>query len=345
MSITSAEISQLPELLISARKGDQNAFQSLAEPYRREIQLHCYRMLGSLQDAEDLVQETFLRAWRGLSRFEGRGSVRGWLYRIATNACLNILASRKSARRVMPEIEGPPSVGLPDGTTTPEIPGIEPYPDTALEGIADTAPGPHARYEMREAVHLAFIAAIQYLPPRQRAVLLLCDAMGWSAAETAQLLDTSVASINSVLQRARETLKKRHAVGMPAAQPADDHQRALLDRYVRTWENFDLNGFVALLKEDAILSMPPLPQWYQGREAIRSFMAWAWSLPRYGAFRVVPTAANGQPALALYSREPDGNEFHAHSIHVLTLRDDAIAVVTLFRDPQLFAAFGLPAVL
>jgi RNA polymerase sigma-70 factor (ECF subfamily) len=247
-------------LLAFAKRGDQDAFQRLAEPYRRELQLHCYRMVGSVHDAEDLVQETFLRAWRGIAGFEGRSSFRAWLYRIATNACLNALAGR--ARRELPEKQGPPSDQPPDrmlesGPAT-EIPWLQPYPDAALEGIADPAPGPDVRYEMREAVHLAFIAAIQHLPPRQRAVLLLRDVLGWSAAGTARLLDTSVMSVNSALQRARATLEKRLPAGRPSAPPApNDRQRALLDRYVRAWESADVDGFVALLREDATVSMPP----------------------------------------------------------------------------------------
>jgi RNA polymerase sigma-70 factor (ECF subfamily) len=288
-----------PTLLDRARRGDRDAFEHLAEPYRRELQLHCYRMLGSLHDAEDLVQETFLRAWQGLDRFEGRASFRGWLYRIATNACLNALASRASARRVLPETQGPPSDQMPEGRPATEIAWLEPYPDAALEGLADAVPGPEARYEMHEAVQLAFVAAIQHLQPRQRAVLLLHDVLGWSATETARLLDASVASVNSTLQRARATLEKQFPAGRPSAPPApDDRQRELLERYVRAWESADLDSFVALLREDAVLSMPPWRQWYHGRAAIRAFFAWAWRTACDGPFRLVPTAANRQPAFA-----------------------------------------------
>jgi len=334
----------LPTLLEPAKKGDRDAFQRLAEPYRRELLLHCYRMVGSLHDAEDLVQETFLRAWRGLNGFEGRSSFRAWLYRIATNACLNALVSR--ARRVLPEMQDRPSDQMPSGGPATEIAWLEPYPDTALEGIADAAPGPDARYEMREAVQLAFIAAIQYLPPRQRAVLLLRDVLGWSAAESARLLDTSVASVNSVLQRARATLEKRLPAGRPSAPPApNDRHRALLDRYVRVWESADVDGFVALLREDAVLSMPPWREWYVGREAIRTFFAWAWRSGGHGPFRLVPTAANRQPAFAFYKRGHGGPEWRAHALHLVTLRDESIAALTFFVGPQLFGAFGLPAVL
>ena len=335
-------------LLDSAKRGDQDAFQRLAEPYRRELQLHCYRMLGSLHDAEDLVQETLVRAWCGLDRFEGRASLRSWLYRIATNACLNTLASRVSARRVLPEMHGPPSSQPPDGGPASEISWLEPYPDAALEGVADTAPGPQACYEMREAVQLAFVATIQHLPPRQRAVLLLRDVLGWSAIETAALLDASIASVNSALQRARTTLAKQFPKGRPGTSPPpDDRQRALLERYVRAWEDSDLDGFVALLKEDAVLSMPPWRQWYLGREAIRAFFAWAWDSesPGQKRSRLVPVAANRQPAFALYQSGMEGSQLKAHAIELLTLEEDAIAVLTIFRDLHLFTAFGLPTVL
>ncbi len=359
-----AAILHQPALLEASTRGDREAFQRLAEPYRRELQLHCYRMLGSLQDAEDLVQETFLRAWRGLAGFKGDASFRSWLYRIATNVCLTALAKRASARRALPETQAPPAASdqMPEGAPATEIAWLEPYPDAALEGIADDAPGPDARYELHEAVQLAFVAAIQLLPPRQRAVLLLRDVLGWSATETAGLLDTSVASANSALQRARATLGKRFPTGQPTSLstslPApDDQQRALLDRYVRTWEDADLDGLVALLREDAVLSMPPWPQWYRGRAAIRAFFGWALGSAACGSlrsprsYRLVLTAANRQPAFAVYCRVADevaesaGSEWRAHAIQLVTLQGDAIAALTTFRDPQLFAAFGFPATL
>ena len=333
-----------PALLESARQGDQNAFEELTEPYRRQLQLHCYRMLGSLQDAEDLVQETFLRAWRGIDRFEARSSFRGWLYRIATNACLNYLASRQSARRLLPQAHGPPTDQLPVDAPASEVAWLEPYPDALLEGIADAAPGPDARYEQHEAVQLAFVAAIQHLPGRQRAVLLLRDVLGWSAAETAVLLDASVPSVNSALQRARAALGKRLPNDREPPQAApDERQRALLDRYVQTWESADLDGFIALLREDAFLSMPPYLQWYLGPAAIRGFLAYAWSAGGPGGRRLLPTAANGQPAFALYAHGRTTTEFPAHSIWLPTLQGDALAGLTGFVDARLFARFGLPA--
>lgn len=339
-------------LLDSASRSDKDAFQQLAEPYRREIQLHCYRMLGSLQDAEDLVQETFLRAWRGLDGFEGRSSLRSWLYRIATNACLNALAKRSSIQRVLPETLGPPATEMPEGAPSTEIAWLEPYPDALIESIADTALGPDARYEMRETVQLAFVAAIQHLPPRQRAVLLLRDVLGWSAAETAGLLDTSVASANSALQRARTTVEKQFPAGQPTVLPPPDAQQlAMLDRYVRAWENTDLDAFVALLRDDAVLSMPPWPHWYRGREAIREFLRWAWKTDTCGAQRsqrsriLIPTAANGQLAFAAYNYRSDETKWRAHGIYLVTLQGDTIAGLTSFVapvSPRLFAAFGLP---
>jgi len=321
---------------------DEEEFRRLTEPYRREIQLHCYRMLGSLHDAEDAVQETLVRAWRGLSGFERRTSFRGWLYRIATNVCLTAIARRKQAARVLPESMGPPVSFAPLGASESEVGWLEPYPDAALEGIADLAPGPEAHYELREAVRLAFVAAIQALPPRQRAVLLLRDVLGWSAGETATLLETSLAAINSALQRARATLAQRFPGGRPAAPPVpDDRQRRLLERYVKAWQASDVEGLVALLREDAVWTMPPWRQWYVGGEAVRAFLSWAWRPGRRRRQLLVPTAANGQPAFGYYRAEEDAREWRAFGIQLLTLEDDAIASITTFVDERLFSAFGL----
>ena len=326
-------------------EGSKEAFERLAEPLRREIKLHCYRMLGSLHDAEDLVQETYLRAWRSFKGFEG-GSFRAWLYRIATNACLNALASRKHAQRLLPDQQAPATVTvqMPDGAPSTEVAWLEPYPDSNLEGIVDEAPNPEARYASREAVQLAFVAAIQQLPPRQRAAILMCDVLGWAATEAATLLGGSTASINSALQRARETLAKSYPDGRPSVAPRPSpEQQKLLDRYLRAWEGHDLEGFVALLKEDATFTMPPWPQWYAGRQAIGSFFALAWHA--CGGLRLLPTAANGQPAFAVYERSAADGRWAAHSIHVLTLQNAMISTMTLFvppAGPHLFEAFGLP---
>ena len=331
-----------------APAGTNESFERLAEPLRREIRVHCYRMLGSLHEAEDLVQETYLRAWRSLDSFAG-GSFRAWLYKIATNACLNALASRKSAQRFLPDQQGPAtaSVQMPPGIPATEVAWLEPFPDSDLQGLADEAPNPEARYTSREAVQLAFVAAIQQLPPRQRAALLLCDVLGWTATEGATLLGGSTASINSALQRARETLGKRYPDGRPPTVPAPDPaQQALIGRYLRAWEGHDLDGFVALLKEDATFTMPPWLQWYVGRDAIRSFFGMAWQTCH--GLRLIPTAANGQPAFGVYELTgPDASsaQWTAHSIHVLTLERDAIATLTLFIEPRLFQSFGLPLTL
>jgi RNA polymerase sigma-70 factor, ECF subfamily len=335
-----------PEGNSSASRSSQS-FERLAAPYRRELKLHCYRMLGSVHEAEDLVQETYLRAWRGFDSFDGVGSFRAWLYRIATNACLNAIASRKSAKRLLPDQHLPATLHLPDGKPASDVAWLEPFPDSSLERVADEAPNPEARYASGEAVQLAFIAAIQQLSPRQRAVLLLCDVLGWSAAEAASLLDGSIASINSALQRARETLSKHYTGGRPAiVTPPTPAQAELLGRYLQAWEKLDVSGLAALLKEDATYTMPPLPQWYSGREAIRIFFDWAWKA--YSGYRLIPTAANGQPAFAGYARKGSESQWTAHSIHVLELEENAISRLTLFvkpSGPDLFSAFGLPQVL
>jgi RNA polymerase sigma-70 factor, ECF subfamily len=337
----------LPRMETAARKSD--AFAHRAEPFRRELKLHCYRMLGSVHEAEDLAQETYLRAWRSFAdfdRFEGLASFRAWLYRIATNACLDALAKRRNARRLLPDQHAPAATQITNDAPATDVAWLEPYPDADLEGIADEAPNPEARYASREAVQLAFVAAIQLLRPRQRAALLLSDVMGWSAAETADLLGGSVVSVNSALQRARETLAKRYPDGRPlAAARPNPAQQKLLGRYLRVWEDHDLDGFAALLKEDATFTMPPWRQWYRGSEAIRSFFGTAWRT--CGGLRLIPTAANGQPAFVVYARAAGGS-WLAHSIHVLTLEENMISTLTLFvaqSDPRLFHAFGVPLTL
>ena len=308
---------------------DQGAFQKLAERHRSELLAHCYRMLGSFHDAEDCVQETYLRAWRGFDTFAGSGLVRNWLYKIATNTCLNTLSRRRRSYRTLPEDTGPPSDGMPQGKPSTEISWLEPYPDLLLEGIPDSAPGPHALYELRESVTLAFVAAIQRLPPRQRAALLLCDVLGWTAADTASMLESSTASVNSALQRARATLSQdRHSKSKPSM---NEQQTALLDDYLRAWERMDIALFASLLCEDTVLSMPPWRQWYLGREDICSFLAQAWESQSYGGFRLSRTAANGCPAFAVYSRSrADGAAWTPHSLHVIVIEGGRIAGVTMF---------------
>jgi RNA polymerase sigma-70 factor, ECF subfamily len=332
-------------LLERARLGDPDAFQRLAEPHRAEVQLHCYRMLGSIHDAEDLVQETFLRAWRSVARFEARTSFRRWLYRIATNACLSVLASRTHVHRVLSDTQASPSEQMPDHEPPVDIAWLEPYPDAALAGVPDAAPGPDARYELRETVRLAFIAAIQLLPPRQRAVLLLRDVLGWSAADAAELLDASVASVNSALQRARTLLGERIPAGRPriVSEPSDQQQR-LLERYMQSWERSDVHAFVALLRDDVVLTMPPWRQWFRGRDMVGRVFAWTGRPGGNGPFRLMATAANGQPAFAFYSRF-QGSEWKAHSIQLVEIDGDAIAGMTSFVMPRLFSSFGLPTTL
>jgi RNA polymerase sigma-70 factor, ECF subfamily len=329
----------------AATAGDRVAFTALVERYRRELQLHCYRMLGSYEDAEDLVQETFLRAWQRRATFEQRASFRAWLYRIATNACLDALRSR--ARRVLPQHLAP--AADPRGAMTPpaELPWLQPYPDRLLEGIAAGEDEPEAAVVARETIELAFIAAIQYLPPRQRAVLIARDVLGWSAKETASLLDASVASVNSALQRARPTLERhlpKRRLDWSAPPDRSEEERALLQRYMDAHERGDVAAVAALLREDALLSMPPLPSWYDGRDAIAALLLRAFdpSSPEYvGHFRLVPTRANGQPAAANYVRRPEETEYRALALDVIRIEDGQIVEIVAF-EPQLFGAFGLP---
>jgi RNA polymerase sigma-70 factor (ECF subfamily) len=321
----------------------KRAFEQLAEPLRRELKVHCYRMLGSLHEAEDLVQETYLRAWRSFDRFEEGTSCRAWLYRIATNACLNALASRKSARRLLPDQLGPAAEPVPPGAPATDLAWLEPFPDSGLTATADDAPNPEARYTSREAVQLAFIAAIQLLSPRQRAALILCDVLDWAAAEAAALLGGSTASINSALQRARQTLARHYPDGLPPTRPQPTaRQQELLGRYLDVWQGHDVDGFAALLKEDATVTMPPWREWFAGRDAILCFFG-SW---KCRGLRLVPTGANGQPAFALYERTGGAKcQWAARSIHVLTLEHELISTIAAFAPPigpSLFRSFGLP---
>lgn len=336
----------------SANSGATQAFERLAEPLRREIKLHCYRMIGSLHEAEDAVQETYLRAWRSFSSFQAassdeRASFRAWLYRIATNACLNALGGRKHQQRFLPNQLGPAGPPRLEGGPALDVPWLEPYPDanlppgSRLEGFADAAPNPEARYTARESVQLAFVAAIQQLPPRQRAALMLCDVLGWASAEAATLLGGSTASINSALQRARETLSQRYPDRRPPLEPQPTPaQQKLLGRYLQAWEGHDVDSFVALLKEDATVVMPPWLQWFIGSKVIATFFAAAWKT--CGGLHLVPTSANGQPAFAVYEFSGADKRWNANAIHVLSLENEAISAMTLFLDSSLFHDFGLP---
>jgi RNA polymerase sigma-70 factor, ECF subfamily len=324
-----------------ARSGRER-FTQLVEPYRKQIKTYSYRMMGSLHEAEDLTQETFLRAWRSFAEYEGRSSIKTWLFQIATHACIDALRQRKRLRRILPESEFAPATDVPKGEPSGDITWLEPFPDSEIEQLPDDAPGPDVRYESREAVRLAFVAAIQYLPPRQRALLLLVDVLGWSAKEAVSLIGGTAASANSALQRARSTLARRYAPSTPIEPlrlPND--QNALLGRYVRAWEEKDLEGFVALLKEEATYAMPPWQHWYLGRDAIRNFFGIVW--PRYGRFRLLPTRANGQPAFALYVEGEEG--WRAHSLQILETDGEYISGLTFFMrpvGPTLFPMFGLP---
>ncbi|CAN7518685.1 RNA polymerase subunit sigma-70 [Bradyrhizobium sp. LjRoot220] len=325
---------------------DQLAFEKFASAHRRELKLHCYRMMGSLHDADDLVQDTFLRAWRGRSEFDGRGSVRGWLYAIATNNCLNALKARSRAHRILQQPGRPPSHGPATGGAAAELTWLEPYPDAELPGLVDGDPGPEAQYESREAVQLAFVAAIQLLPPKQRAALLLSDVLGWPAVETARLLGASTASINSALQRARATLAARYPQGRPIrrSQP-NPEEGLLLARYMQAWQAADLDAFIELLREDATYRMPPWREWYQGRRAIRGLFENVW--PNFAGFRTVAIGANAQPAVGVYARTHQDPAWRAHSLHVIEPAEGGIASLTVYvppLGPSLFAAFGLPPV-
>jgi RNA polymerase sigma-70 factor (TIGR02960 family) len=330
------------QTLTRARAGDEEAFRSLVEPYRRELQLHCYRILGSLQDAEDLLQETLLAAWRGLDKFEGRASMRSWLYRIATNRCLNAL--RDSGRR---KIE--PRTDLPTPTRMGEPVWLEPYPDVMLEGIPDRAPGPEARYETKEAVALAFVTGLQHMAPRQRAVLVLRDVLGFSASEVADMLETSEASVTSALQRARGALESRTALGAGAREraplPSSAVERELLTQFAQAFEDGDTDRIVALMTDDALVTMPPEPVEYQGRETVRAFLRNRFAVTEGRPLRLVATSANGQPAFGHYVGDAHSPIMRFEGVFVLTLEGDKISGLTRFRDTGFLPAFGLPRVL
>jgi RNA polymerase sigma-70 factor (TIGR02960 family) len=326
------------DLITRARAGDGEAFRELTEPYRRELQVHCYRMLGSLQDAEDVLQETLLAAWQGLGGFEERASIRTWLYRIATNRCLNALrsASRRPAKEWdIPQVEPPEPTGLG------EVVWLEPYPDSLLEGAIKIPLGPEARYQQTEAISLAFVTALQLLPARQRAVLILREVLGYHAHEVADMLDSTVESANSALKRARASLRRRlPPTGDRERPPAPDSraEHALVANFVRAWESGDVDGLVALLTADVSVSMPPMPLEYQGRDIVARFCASIISRRRHD---LVPTRANGQPAFGTYLRAPTGGIRHGTGLFVLTLTGDRICAMTRF-DNSVLPWFGLP---
>jgi RNA polymerase sigma-70 factor (ECF subfamily) len=332
------------DLIDRARAGDGQAFGELVGPYRRELQVHCYRILGSALDAEDALQETLLAAWQGLAGFEGRASVRVWLYQIATRRCLNAL--RSASRR--PQMDWPPpGAELPEPTRLGEVVWLEPYPDILLEGLADAAPGPEARYETREAISVAFVTALQLLPPRQRAVLILRDVLGYRASEAADILDCTEESVTSALKRARAALQYQRSRSADRKPPPPDsaQERVLVRRFTQAYEAGDVDEVVALLTHDAWLIMPPIPLHYQGRELAARFLAATSCLPGRSARRLVPTRANGQPAFGVYVRDPHAPIAHATGIIVLTLAGGQISAMTGFLDTGALRIFGLPRIL
>ena len=334
------------ELLTRAEAGDEAAFGALTETFRAALQVHCYRIVGSVQDAEDLVQETLMAAWRALGQFERRSSLRSWLYRIATNRCLNHLRDRG---RRLPELPAPlePIPQPPPPTRLSEPVWLEPYPDVLLEGVADRGQEPDARYEEREAVGLAFMFALQRLPPRQRAVLVLRDVLAFRAGEVAEMLDMTEVAVNRALQRARQGVDRGVPTGAlrDAPLPGSPEERALVSRFATAFEAGDIAGVVALLTDDALMTMPPEAAEYEGPQAISRFLS---TVPASGAlerFRLVPTRANGQPAFGCYLRDPHTPIAHAYGLMVLSLREDRIAGLAGFADTAVFASFGLPRTL
>jgi RNA polymerase sigma-70 factor, ECF subfamily len=321
------------QLLAAARRGDEDAYRRLVEPHRRELHAHCYRMLGSVHDADDAVQDAMLRAWRGLHGFEGRSTTRSWLYKVTTNACLTAIERRP--RRTLPLDASP--TGDPEGAPLAETVWLEPYPDEAVEAAAAV---PHARYDQREGLELALVAALQHLPANQRAALILREVLGFSAREVADLLDTSVPAVNSALQRARKAVDERlpeRTQQETVRALGDERLRALVGRYVDAWERNDVGAVVEMLADDATFSMPPNAQWFRGRAAIADFLPRGpMSAPR----RFVPARANGHVAFGTYLWV--NGRFRSNAIHLLTLRGAEIAEITSFLDVDVLTRFGLP---
>jgi RNA polymerase sigma-70 factor (ECF subfamily) len=329
------------ELIDRARSGDGAAFEELVDPYRHEMQVHCYRVLGSVADAEDAVQETLTSAWRGLAGFEGRSSIRTWLYRIATNRCLNML--RSASRRAA---EDPPvlDIEIPEPTRWGEVVWLEPYPDVLLGHPQDAASNPEARYASREAVSLAFITALQLLPPRQRAVLILRDVLDFSGQEVADLLDTTAQSVASALKRARATLARDMPTpDRPAPAAGSPAEQEVLERLVRAFEDGDVDSMVALMTDDVWVRMPPVPLEYQGRELARRFFA-TIAFRHNRRYRFLPIRANGQPAFGVYLCDPLTHVAHANGLFVITLAGEQVSAITRF-DNAVIPRFGLPRTL
>jgi RNA polymerase sigma-70 factor (ECF subfamily) len=321
-----------------ARAGDGDAFRELTEQYGRELQVHCYRMLGSFQDAEDALQETLLAAWQGFARFEGRSSLRTWLYRVATNRCLD---ARRSASRRPAKKWDVPGVDPPEPTRLGEVVWLEPYPDALLDDAIGMPLGPEARYEQTESITLAFVTALQVLPPRQLAVLVLRDVLGFQASEVAEMMGSTLESVNSALKRARASLQRRWpaaTVDEPPPAPNSRVEDLIVGKFARAWESADLDALVALLTDDVFMSMPPMPFEYEGRAAVARFCASILGSGR--RFDLVPTRANGQPAFGAYLRTPTGIS-HGVGLYVLTLSADRICALTRFENSVL-SSFGLP---
>jgi RNA polymerase sigma-70 factor (ECF subfamily) len=332
------------QLVDAARAGDSEAFRHLTQPHYRQLHVHCYRMLGSFHDAEDLVQETFVRAWRSLDTYESRAPFRSWLYKIATNACLKEL-ERRPLRLPAQDFGPQADPALPPSAPVVEIVAVDPYPDALLNEIEDRSPGPETQYTLRESIELAFLTLIQILPARQRAVLLLRDVLGWRAAEVATLLEATTASVNSALQRARETLAQglaqpgRQAASPPASEAAE---RSLLGRYMTAWERGDMDALTALLREDALLTMPPASTWFEGRDAIAAFFYSLCFSREPKRFRMLATRANGLPAAAAYEWDPGSSGYRFSGLMALRVEGDLVVEITGFGDPRLFALFELP---
>ena len=330
-------------VLDRARAGDDRAFGELTDPFLGELQLHCYRILGSVQDAEDVLQETLVAAWRGLSGFEERASLRTWLYRIATNRCLNAL--RASARRPGQVPSEPP--WAPEPTRRGETLRLSPYPDILLDDVPDLGAGPEARYEAKEAVALAFVTAVQRLPPRQRAVLVLRDVLGFRSSEVADMLSVSEASVNSALQRARATMG--HSLPGPdrerAPLPRSARERDVADRFATAFAGGDVDGVVSLLTDDAWFTMPPVTLEYQGPVAIGRFLRDSGAWRGHRAYRLIPARANGQPAYGFYIQDEHEPVFRGHGMIVLTLEGNRISAITRFIDNGVMRWFGLPLTL